>query len=177
MAQAEQGIFEALGIDMDNEVEEASGFAEFEDGYYQFETSLMDTLNGTSTAPDALKFIIDFDLYDDDGLPLGAKREFFTLFEGGEVTAKAEKSRTYLKRRFSDLGLSTNLNAFHLESGVGIRGTLQLATKDGWQNVRNVKIADADEEVVAEPVTKPAIRAKAAPAVGAKKNPFGTPKS
>ena len=130
---------------MDNEVTEASGFAEFEDGFYQFETSLMDTLDGTSTAPDALKFIIDYDLYDDEGLPLGSKREFFTLFEAGELTEKAEPSRTYLKRRLVELGLSANLNQFRLEQGVGIRGTLQLQTAKGWQNIRNVKIAEPDE--------------------------------
>jgi len=169
MATTEQGIFEALGIDMDNEVEEASGFAEFEDGFYQFETSLMDTLNGTSTAPDSLKFIIDFDLYDDEGLPLGSKREFFTLFENeGELTAKAEQSRTFLKRRLVELGLSSNLNSFRLEQGVGIRGTLQLQTSKGWQNVRNVKIADTEE--VVEAPAKPAVRRAT---TATKPNPFG----
>jgi len=169
----EQGIFEALGIDMDNEVEEASGFAEFEDGFYQFETSLMDTLNGTSTAPDSIKFIVDYDLYDDEGLPQGTKREFFTLFENGdEVTANAERSRTYLKRRLLDLGLSANLNGFKLEQGVGIRGTLQLQTKGGWQNVRNVKIAEAEE--VAAPAAKATVR-RTAPAT--KPNPFAGKKA
>jgi hypothetical protein len=169
MASTEQGIFEALGIDMDNEVTEASGgFAEFEDGFYQFETSLMDTLDGTSTAPDALKFIIDFDLYDDEGLPLGNKREFFTLKEHGEVTDKAAQSQTFLKRRLIELGLSANLNDFRLEQGVGIRGTLQLQTSKGWQNIRNVKVNFDD---VAEEVAIPKVKRTTAPA--GKPNPFG----
>lgn len=172
---AEQGIFEALGIDMENEVAEASGYAEFEDGFYQFETSLMDTLDGTSNAPDAMKFIIDYDLYDDEGLPLGNKREFFTLFEAGEVTAKAEQSRTFLKRRLVELGLSANLNALRLEQGVGIRGTLQLQTAKGWQNIRNLKVDDTiAEEVEAAGIKIPSVKRTAT--AGTKPNPFNTKK-
>jgi hypothetical protein len=87
------------------------------------------------------------------------------------VTANAERSRTYLKRRLLDLGLSANLNSFQLGAGVGIRGTLQLQTKNDWQNVRNVKIAEAEEAV--EAPAAPA--AKRAP-VGTKPNPFGAKK-
>jgi hypothetical protein len=132
----------------------------------------MDTLNGTSTAPDSLKFIIDFDLYDDEGLPQGSKREFFTLFENdGELTENAERSRGYLKRRFIELGLSANLNGFRLEQGVGIRGTLQLATSKGWQNIRNVKIAEPEYELPeAEKATLPSVKRTT---TATKPNPFG----
>jgi hypothetical protein len=176
MASTEQGIFEALGIDMDNEVTEAasSGFAEFEDGYYSFETSLMDILHGTSTSPDSTKFVIDFDLYNDDGLPLGNKREFFTLFEhDGELTENAERSRTYLKRRLIDLGITGGLNGFKLEQGVGIQGTLQLQTSKGWQNIRNVKLAEQGAAEAEEAIGAKIPTVKRTATAGTKPNPFG----
>lgn len=143
------GLFDTLGVDM-REIP-ASGFTNPPDDYYEFEISESSIRNGTKKEPNALKFVIEYNLGE-----AGTTSEWWTVAEDGEVTAKARKSLGFLKSRLTDLGVDAD--SFDPEESdlSGIRGSLQLVTRDGYQNVRNVTvegIETEDDEPEEEPDT------------------------
>ena len=162
------GLFDDYDIDMD-EVEEAGGFS-FEDGNYDFEIAEALTQNGTKNKPDTTFFIIKYALNDGEA---GTYWEWFTVaVDGSSEHANAKRSLGFLKSRLMDLGFkASQLNDIDGEDLEGIQGTLQLLTTSGkganaankYQNVRNVKVGEAEAEeeapVKAEPkrrrATKP----------------------
>lgn len=162
------GLFDDFDIDMD-EVEEAGGFS-FEDGNYDFEIAEALTQNGTKSKPDTTFFIIKYALNDGEA---GTYWEWFTVaVDGSSEHANAKRSLGFLKSRLMDLGFkASQLNDIDGEDLEGITGTLQLVTTSGkganaankYQNVRNVKVGEAEAEeevpVKAEPkrrrATKP----------------------
>lgn len=162
------GLFDDFDIDMD-EVEEAGGFS-FEDGTYDFEIAEALTQNGTKNKPDTTFFIIKYALNDGEA---GTYWEWFTVaVDGSSEHANAKRSLGFLKSRLMDLGFkASQLNDIDGEDLEGIQGTLQLLTTSGkganaankYQNVRNVKVGEAEAEeeapVKAEPkrrrATKP----------------------
>lgn len=162
------GLFDDFDIDMD-EVEEAGGFS-FEDGNYDFEIAEALTQNGTKNKPDTTFFIIKYALNDGEA---GTYWEWFTVaVDGSSEHANAKRSLGFLKSRLMDLGFkAAELNDIDGEDLEGITGTLQLLTTSGkganaankYQNVRNVKVGEAEAEeevpVKAEPkrrrATKP----------------------
>lgn len=163
------GFFAELGIDMDEQ--EAAGFQEAEPGFYAFETGPLTLVNGTSKDESIVKAKITYHLFNDDGTPAGSKDEWWTLFENyDEVTAKAEKSRGYLKTRLqTTFGIEKSLNEIQPEDTEGLRGTCSIVQNGEYTNIRQIKVDKA--ETAAAPVAK--ARAAAAPkAAGQKPNPF-----
>lgn len=162
------GLFDDFDIDMD-EVEEAGGLS-FEDGNYDFEITEALTQKGTKNKPDTTFFIIKYALNDGEA---GTYWEWFTVaVDGSSEHANAKRSLGFLKSRLMDLGFkAAELNDIDGEDLEGITGTLQLLTTSGkganaankYQNVRNVKVGEAEVEeeapVKAEPkrrrATKP----------------------
>ena len=145
------GLFDDFDIDMD-EVEEAGGFS-FEDGNYDFEIAEALMQNGTKNKPDTTFFIIKYALNDGEA---GTYWEWFTAaVDGSSEHADAKRSLGYLKSRLMDLGFkASELNDIDGEDLEGITGTLQLLTTSGkgknaankYQNVRNVKVGEAEAE-------------------------------
>lgn len=165
------GLFDTLGINMD-EIPE-SGYTNAPDGDYDYEISACEVRKGTKNDPNVLKYVITYGLFEN-----GETQEWFTIAEDGEVTEKAETSLGFLKRRLNDLGV--DINEFDPEETdlTGIRGSLQLHTKNGYQNVRNVvaEELEAEEEpeaeepedtAAADAALKKQIAAKRAPAKAA----------
>lgn len=151
------GLFDDYDIDID-EVKEAGGF-DFDDDTYEFEISEALRQNGTKNDPDDTKFIIKYDLDE-----AGTYWEWFTLAVDGDAThRKAKQSLEYLKSRLLDLGLkASELSSFEPEDLEGITGSLKLVTtkKNGnsYQNVRNVKVFETEDEPEDEPEEKPAAK-------------------
>jgi len=174
------GFLDDFGMNFDD-VKEA-GF-DVPDGFYTFVTSGGRIQDGTSTDPDAVKFVIDYNLFDENDEAVGQTGEWFTIAERDEngepvVTPKAKQSLGYLKTALINLGFKGgDLNGVDLDDLEGIRGTLQLKTTPGkkggaFQNVRNVKLATPEAAKAA-----PARRAPATQPTTAKKNPFAKPAS
>jgi hypothetical protein len=156
------GFLDDFEIDMD-QVEESS--FDKADGIYQFEVSEAENIMGTEKKPDDTFFRITYQLYDEDGEAKGDKWEWFTIKQDGEVTTRAKQSLGFLKSRLIDLGIPGG-NPDSPDEVVGTTGTLQLRTKDGYQNIRNVKAS----EVAAPAKATSKVPAKATGA--AKPNPF-----
>lgn len=148
------GLFDDYDIDID-EVKEAGGF-DFDDGPYEFEISEALRQNGTKNDPNDTKFIIKYDLDE-----AGTYWEWFTLaVDGDPAHPKAKQSLEYLKSRLLDLGLkASELSSFDEGDLEGVTGSLKLVTtkKNGnsYQNVRNVKVFETEDEPEDEPEEKP----------------------
>lgn len=157
------GIFNDYDIDIDSVKE--NNF-DVEDGVYHFEVAEAEVLDGTQNKPDDTFFIIDYQLEDENGDAAGQKRAWYTLAQDGEITKRAQQSLSFLKSDLMKLGLKgAQLADFDGSEIVGKRGTLQLKTTPGkngkgeFQNIRNIRLDESDEE---EAPAKPA-RRKAAP--------------
>lgn len=133
------GLFEDLGVNMADV--EAAGFSNPPDGYYDFEISNSEIRRGTSADPNVLKFVITYGLDED-----GEATEWFTVAEDNEVTEKARKSLGFLKSRLNDLGVDADTFDPEEDDLSGIRGSLQLVTKNNFQNVRNVTLSEEEAE-------------------------------
>lgn len=147
------GLFDTLGVDM-SEIS-ASGFTNPPDDYYEFEISESSIRIGTKKEPNVMKFVIEYSLGE-----AGTTSEWFTVAEDGEVTAKAKKSLGFLKSRLVDLGVDAD--SFDPEESdlSGIRGSLQLVTRDGYQNVRNVTVEETEAEEEPDTAAEDAARKK-----------------
>lgn len=127
------GLFDQLGVTADDLPE--TGFTNPKDGYYNFEISEIEKRNGTKKDPNCTKLTIEYDL-DEHGKTM----EWFHLADDGEVTEKARKSLGFLRDRLVSLGADPA--TFDPDDGdlIGIRGSLQLVTRNGFQNIRNLSL-------------------------------------
>lgn len=163
------GIFDDYGIDPD-EIKESS--FDIEDGTYNFEIAEAENLDGTNNKPDTTFHIIDYQLTDEEGDSVGSTREWFTLAEDGDPeTKRAKQSQSFLKSRLKSLGITGEaLKGYDGSEIVGLTGVLQLKSTPGtgvnkgktFQNVKNVRLAEVEEEPA--PAPKKAVRKPAAKA-------------
>lgn len=160
------GIFDDFGVDPDK-VQEAGNF-NVEDGVYHFEVAEAEILEGTTNKPDTTFFYIDFQLFDEDGDPVGSTRTWYTMAEDGDSeTAQAQRSAGYLKADAKALGV-TDLHNFDGSEIIGVKGVLRLVSTPGkgknkgntYQNVRNIR--RTEEEVEEAPAPKKAAAKKPA---------------
>lgn len=161
------GIFDDYGVDPD-EIKESS--FDVPDGTYRFEIAEAEKLEGTNNKPDTDFFIIDYQLEDEDGDAAGSTREWFTMAEDGDSeTKRAQQSMGFLKSRLKGLGV-TDLRSFDGSEIVGLTGVLQLKSTPGkgankdktFQNVKNVRLDEVEEEVARPAVKKAPARKPAA---------------
>lgn len=145
-------LFDDYNVDLDDF--EAPSY-EISDGFYEFEVGDCVLREGTEKKPDAVWLIVTY-LLGDTGL---RKDEWFQLPDDpANPTDKEAMKMGFLKARLNDLGFSGSLNTLQREQLIGIRGTLEVFTKNGYQNIRKVKAEAA--------------AAKAAPKKSAVENPF-----
>lgn len=171
-------IFDTLGVNWD-EIEKG-GFTTPPDGFYTFEISEADLRRGTKNKPDDLFYVIDFGLAE-----AGSKQEWFTVAENGELTERARKSLGFLKSRLADLGVDDSDFDPETTDLSGVTGTLELVTRNGYQNIRNVTAdevedeeeSDTDAQIKARVQAKRAAREKSAPKPPAKAKPARSAKA
>ena len=126
-------LFDDYNVDLDDF--EAPSY-EIHDDFYTFEVGDCVLREGTEKKPDAVWLIITY-LLGENGL---RKDEWFQLPDDpANPTDKEAMKMGYLKARLNDLGFSGQLNTLHRDQLVGIRGTLEVFTKNGYQNIRKVK--------------------------------------
>lgn len=142
------GLFDTLGVNM-SEIQ-ASGFTNPPDDYYEFEIAESTIRNGTKKEPNATKFVVEYSLGE-----AGTTSEWWTVAEDGEVTEKARKSLGFLKSRLADLGVDADTFDPEEDDLAGITGSLQLVTRNGFQNVRNVTVEETEAEDEPEPEEEP----------------------
>lgn len=183
------GIFDEYGVNM-GEVKENSW--EVPDDIYEFVVGSVWIQEGTKKDPNAQYFVIEYLLDDEGNLK---KSEWFQLPEDPtSPTDKELQKLGFLKTRLKSLlpdASDEELNAADEDTLVGISGTLQIVTRNGYQNVKNVRVegepanespdqGQSEEKVVEKPKAAPARKpaaAKAAPkqqaaAKGTVHNPF-----
>lgn len=170
------GLLDEYGVDLEG-VEAAS--YDVPDDIYEFETGDVYVQNGTDKFPDKVWLVIQY-LLGDTGK---SKTEWFQLPEDpSDPTPKEKQKLGFLKARLLDLGLTEEQAADpDRDLLVGVVGSLQVFTKDGYQNIKNVKLltdginefAEAEEEEVEEEAPKAAPRK--APAKPAAKAPVKAP--
>ena len=165
------GLFDEYGVNMD-EVKESSW--EVPDDIYEFAVGSCWIQEGTKKDPDAQFFVIEYLLGDEGDLK---KSEWFGL--PADPTAPTDKELQklgFLKTRLKSLGIPEgNLNDVDEDTLVGITGTLQIVTRNGFQNIRNVRV-DEEQEVAEESAAEVEEEApKAAPKVAARKAPAKAP--
>lgn len=180
MTDALNGLLGEYGIDLD-EVEVPN--FNIPDDIYEFEITDVYIKNGTSKDPEQVSLVITFSLGDEGK----SKDEWFRLPKDASApTEKELQSLGFYKRRIMDLGFDeSEINSVSREDLIGITGTLQVFTKDGYQNIKNVKVVEAGEleeapEAEAPAAKAPRARAAAtaaateqkAAAAGVRKNPF-----
>jgi hypothetical protein len=188
------GLLDEYGVDL-NDVEAAS--FDVPDDIYEFEVTDVYTQNGTENWPDRKWIVIQYALGDAGK----SKTEWFELPEDASSPTDKEKQKlSFFKARLIDLGIAPEEtgNASR-DDLIGITGTLQVFTRNSYQNIKNVKTYAGSEEGLNEfapetpaaepeaekPAAKaPAKTAKAAPAAraaattakaaaaGVKVNPF-----
>lgn len=126
-------LFDDYNVDLDDF--EAPSY-ELQDGFYEFEIGDCVLREGTEKKPDAVWLIITY-LLGENGL---RKDEWFQLPDDpANPTDKEALKMGYLKSRLVDLGFSGSLNTLQREQLIGIQGTLEVFTKNGYQNIRKVK--------------------------------------
>lgn len=168
------GLLDDYGIDLDGV--EAPSY-DVEDGIYEFEIGDHYIKSGTDKFPDKSWIIISY-LLGDAGK---TKDEWFQLPEdASNPTPKELEKLGYYKARLIDLGIpEEGLNSAGPDQTVGLRGTLHVATKNGWQNVKNVKLdTDGENEfsgVKSTPDEAPAEEAAPAAKAPAARAPRQTP--
>lgn len=181
------GLLDDYGIDLDGV--EAPNY-DIADDIYEFVVGNVYIQAGTDKHPDKSWICIEF-LLGESGK---SKIEWFQLpADASDHTDDELTKLGYYKQRLLSLGVDeADVNSVGADDLVGITGTLQVFTKGGWQNIKNVKVEEAEEEeapvaaapkTVRKPAAKPAAAAEeetedeapAAPAVkraGVKPNPF-----
>ena len=160
------GLLDDYGIDSDT-IPDGPNF-DVADDIYEFEIGDVHIQNGTSKDPEQVSIVFDY-LLGEEGK---RKSEWFRLPKDASApTDKELQSLSFYKTRLLSLGVPREeINAVGADDLIGRTGTLQVFTKNGYQNIKNVKVG----EVEAAPAPKvPAARGKAAPvATTAVKNPF-----
>lgn len=149
------GLLGAFNIDMDTV--EAPSF-DVKDDTYEFVVGDLFLVEGTKNHPDRTWLVLEF-LLGDDGKK---KSEWFELpADSDNPTPKEMEKLGYMKLRLKALEVpDEKLNSFGPEDVIGKRGVFTLATKNGFQNIRNFTLSeDQDPAPVAE---KPVVRRKAA---------------
>ena len=147
------GLLGAFNIDMD-EIEAPS--FDVKDDVWEYVVGDMYLLEGTSNHPDKSWIIIEFQLGDEGK----TKSEWFQMpMDSDNKTAKEIEKLGYFKLRLKDLGVpDEKLNTVEPDDVIGKRGTLQTVTKGGYQNIKNVTLAEEE----AAPVAATPVRRKAA---------------
>lgn len=168
------GLLEEFGVNLDDVPTDPSAV---ESGWWDFQVADLYVLKGTKNKPDNSWVIIQYSLGDDGQ----AKDEWFGMpLDQSSPTPNEVKIQSMLKRRLMDLGLDeASVAAFEAEDVIGARGRLEVYDNKGYQNIKNVQLAEAEGAPAPEAedekpaATRPA-RAAAATAKGAVDNPFPT---
>ncbi len=149
------GLLGAFNIDMD-EIEAPS--FNVKDDIWEYVVGDMYLLEGTTNHPDKAWIIIEYQLGDEGK----TKSEWFEMpFDSDNKTAKEVEKLGYFKLRLKDLGVpDEKLNSIEPDDVIGKRGTLQTVTKNGFQNIKNVTLAEEEEAPVAAPVVRRKAAAK-----------------
>jgi hypothetical protein len=161
------GLLDEYGIDMD-EIEAPS--FDVPDDIYEFEVTDFYIQDGTDNYPDRVWLVIQYSL----GSGGKSKSEWFELpADASAPTDKELQKLGFYKNRLRDLGIEdSQMNAVGPDDLIGKTGTLQVFTKNGFQNIKGVKLSPesmdglnefAKEEVpaprrsrAAKPAAKPA---------------------
>lgn len=179
------GLLDEYQIDL-TEIEAPS--FDVPDDIYEFVVGDFFLQKGTEKWPNRTWIIIQYNL----GTQGKNKREWFELPEDASDLTEAEVNKLgYYKARLIDLGIAPeDTNSVGPDDLVGLSGTLQVFTRNGYQNVKNVKASEGSEPaeletapVVKTPVARKAPAATVAPVVAVapeadkaapvkKKNPF-----
>jgi len=139
------GLLDGYGIDMD-EIEAPS--YDVADDIYEFEVSDFYIQEGTDNWPDRTWLIIEYSL----GAAGKSKSEWFELpADASAPTDKELQKLGYYKNRLSDLGVEPgDMNKVGPDDLIGKTGTLQVFTKNGFQNIKGVKTTDTGENAFVE---------------------------
>ena len=157
------GLLDGYGIDMD-EVEAPS--FDVADDIYEFEVSDFFIQEGTTNWPDRTWLVIEYSL----GGNGKSKSEWFELPEDASAPSDKELLKLgFYKNRLKDLGIEEEqMNGVGPDDLIGLTGTLQVFTKNGFQNIKGVKLTDDGENEFATPAKEeapvPAKRAARKPA-------------
>lgn len=150
------GLLDGYGINMD-EVEAPS--FEVPDDIYEFEVSDFYLRQGTDSKPDAEWLIIQFNLGENGK----QKSEWFQLpSDPANPTDKELEKLGYYKNRLKDLGITEGFNEVGPDDLIGITGTLQVYTKNGYQNIKNVKASASEGPNAFSPKEQEAPKGRAA---------------
>jgi hypothetical protein len=139
------GLLDGYGIDLD-EIEAPS--FDIQDNIYEFEVQDFFLQEGTKADPEKNNLVIDYDLGDGK-----SKWEFFGLPKDmGDPTDKELQALGFYKNRLKDLGIAPeDMNGVSPDDLIGKRGTLQVFTNKGYQNIKNVKLfEEGSDEGLAE---------------------------
>lgn len=139
------GLLDEYGIDMD-EIEAPS--FDVPDDIYEFEVSDFYIQDGTDNYPDRVWLVIQYSL----GSGGKSKSEWFELpADASAPTDKELQKLGFYKNRLRDLGIEdSQMNAVGPDDLIGKTGTLQVFTKNGFQNIKGVKLSDDGENAFSE---------------------------
>lgn len=130
------GLFDDFDIKPED-VKEASGFSNADDGTYEWVISEDAKRNGTPTHPDYTYYTIDYDLDED-----GSHREWFTLaVDGDPEHPVAKKSWPWFKKRLLSLGVDPA--TFQEGDLEGLTGAFRLQTKLDKKNTPRQNIVES----------------------------------
>lgn len=156
------GLLEEYGIDL-TEIEAPS--YDVPDDIYEFVVGDVYVQAGTNNHPDKSWICIQFQL----GETGKSKTEWFELPKDiYDPTPEELKKLGYYKVRLTDLGVAEeDLNSVGRDELIGLAGTLQVFTRNGFQNIKNVKLSEGNEFMppAAAPVAAPKARRVAKAAV------------
>lgn len=172
------GLLDEYGVDL-TEIQAPS--YEIPDDTYEFVVSDIYVRKGSEKKPDMSWVNIEYQV----GSEGKTYTEWFTLPENASAPTEDElKKLGWYKQRILSLGIPEDkINSFSREEVVGTQGVLTLRTKNGWQNIKSLRVEnlpDTQEEAPAPAKKAPAAKSEAAkpatskPAVAATSvnNPF-----
>lgn len=148
------GLLEEYGIDL-TEVEAPS--YDVPDDIYEFVVGDVYVQAGTSNHPNESWICIQYQLGDSGK----SKTEWFKLPQDmSDPTPDELKKLGYYKARLFNLGVAEeDLNSVGRDELIGLAGTLQVFTRNGFQNIKNVKLSEVNEFVPqTSPVAAPKTR-------------------
>lgn len=153
------GLLDEYQIDMDSV--EAPSF-DIEDDTYEFVLGDIYVRKGSKNHPEKSWVNIEY-LCGAEGKTF---TEWFILPEDPHNPTEDEKKKLgWYKVRMLSLGVHEDeINTFDRDDVVGISGVFTLATKNGFQNIKNLRVEDEPGMQAAPAKAAPKAKAKAAPA-------------
>lgn len=132
------GLLDEYGFGIDMDEIEAPSF-DVPDDIYEFEVSDFYIQEGTDNHPDRVWLVIQYSL----GANGKSKSEWFELPADASAPTDKELQRLgFYKNRLRDLGIEdSQMNTIGPDDLIGKTGTLQVFTKNGYQNIKGVKLS------------------------------------